>query len=79
VEYESVVVVVAEVSAELLEVFVPPELELEVLDVPDVLLDELVSVELVAEPSSVVDSSGVSRNTTERMSVSIRRNNARAT
>ncbi len=45
----------------------------------EVLLDELVSLELDDESSSVDDESGESRNTTERRSVSIRRNNARAT
>ena len=49
-------------------------------EVPDVpLLVELVPLELDAEPSSVDDDSAVSRNTTERRSISIRRNNARAT
>ena len=46
---------------------------------PEVLLDELVSLELDDESSSVDDESGESRNTTERRSVSIRRNKARAT
>ena len=45
----------------------------------EVLLDELVSLELDDESSSVDDESGESRNTTERRSVSIRRNKARAT
>ena len=94
VEYVSVVVVLDELLPEVLEVpvpleldpldpVVPPDDELLLPDVlpvlPDVLLDELVSPELDDEPSSVDDWSGESRNTTERRSVSIRRNKARAT
>lgn len=44
----------------------------------DVLLEELLSLSLSRESSVVDDESGESRNTTERRSVSNRRNKARA-
>ena len=72
-----VVVVLDELPVEPLSVVLAPLVD----ELPplDVLLDELVLLELDRESSSVEDDSGESRNTTERRSVSIRRNKARAT
>ena len=65
-----------------LDVELPPPvlLEDEGVEVPDDDVEPLlVPVELDDEPSSVDEVSAASRNTTERRSVSIRRNSARAT
>lgn len=77
------------VELELVDPPLPPDVELlplpVLLEVPDVEIPDdevdplLVLAELDDEPSSVDEVRAESRNTTARRSVSIRRNNARAT